>query len=221
MKRYYFKAGEFNEKSELEFVHHQVVNDNAFLDELFHEYRLSPGYSNSERIQYDYDFDGVIERYFINWKGGDEKKWIEHTLNVLHRGWKIEKDLVKAKGIELNAKSLKNYKIIIRWLYNKLSEITSGESLKLNSDIATQKIKWLGKPSQLGYLFLELSKKGFIKIPEVKGNSSYSKLASLCWNGFEINSTLKTLEKEFTPKTNSLTEANRDEFTIPSLKDLS
>ena len=36
------------------------------------------------------------------------------------------------------------------------------------------KLKWRGTPSQFGYLFLQLAKKGFIEIPSTSGEASYS-----------------------------------------------
>ena len=84
-----------------------------------------------------------------------------------------------------------------------------------------EKIKWLGSPSQFGYIILELINNGFIELPIGKGNKNYARVAELCFEKFHIKTKISSLKKEISPSTNSLTFANKDAFKIPNIKDLS
>lgn len=76
------------------------------------------------------------------------------------------------------------------------------------------KIKWLGTPSQFSYLFLELVRKGFIEQPLYRGETSPSRYAELCFNNFDIETTMNSLKTEF-KNNSSLSETYRSKFTIP------
>jgi len=82
-----------------------------------------------------------------------------------------------------------------------------------------EKIKWLGTPSQFSYLMLELAKRGFIEQPLYRGETSPSRYAELCYNNFEIETTLESLKTEF-KKDSSLTDVYRAKFTIPDKIDI-
>lgn len=84
-----------------------------------------------------------------------------------------------------------------------------------------EKIVWKGSPSQFGYLFLELVKKGFIELPKTRGIYSNTQFAKTCYTVFNIDTTLGTLIKALNPKDNKLTDANRKAFVIPDIKTLS
>ncbi len=84
-----------------------------------------------------------------------------------------------------------------------------------------EKIKWLGSPSQFGYLFLQLIDGGFIELPIGRGNPNYAKLARMCLEKFQIKGKSSSITKELTPKGNSLEPPNRIAFKIPDIKDLS
>ncbi len=91
-----------------------------------------------------------------------------------------------------------------------------------NNGTATQqeKIKWLGTPSQFGFIFMELIRQGYIQPPNKNSESSYKALAGKCYRAFDIAGTLKTLEKELSEKTCSLSEVKRGKFTIPHISEL-
>jgi len=91
---------------------------------------------------------------------------------------------------------------------------SSGPSIKKN------KIKWLGEKNQFGYLFLELTKKGFIEPPISNGEPNFTALARLCYEYFEFDGKFSSLEKELRESSCSLSETKRAKFTIPELSDL-
>ena len=82
------------------------------------------------------------------------------------------------------------------------------------------KIKWLGTPSQFGYIFLELVKQGFIELTLHNGDSNFTELARRCYKYFDIDTTPENLKKEMNPNKNTLSDTKRAKFTIPNLSDL-
>jgi len=86
-----------------------------------------------------------------------------------------------------------------------------------------QKLKWLGKAEQFGYMFSELAKQGFIEMPGSRGEGSYSKYAKVCFELFDfaIPTTVDNLERAMNPEKNRLSESNRAKIIIPDIKDIS
>lgn len=107
--------------------------------------------------------------------------------------------------------------IIREWIEEKKDELK--ESLNV-TQATRNKITWKGTPSQFGYLFLELTKQGFIELPSHAGNGSYSGLAKRCFESFDIKTTVENLKKEMNPDKNSLSQGKRVKFTIPNISEL-
>ena len=78
------------------------------------------------------------------------------------------------------------------------------------------KLKWVGTPSQFGFIIDSLIACGFLKRP----TSSYKKDAEYYFALFDIDSTIETLAKELSETTNSLNTSNRKKFIIPSKNEL-
>jgi len=109
-----------------------------------------------------------------------------------------------------------NNRAFLEWLENRKAELVTSASKK-----PLEKIRWLGKPSQLGYIFSQFVEKGFIELPTSRGDGSYAKLAKLCFDYFDVrnekgqSTTLGNLEREFNPNKNSLSNSIRGKFEIP------
>lgn len=86
--------------------------------------------------------------------------------------------------------------------------------------LTADKLKWLGKPSQFGYIFGLLAQRGFIEFPNHKGKASYGKYAKICMELFDIKTTKENLEKELNPNNNSLSSDITGKFKIPDVKDI-
>jgi hypothetical protein len=86
-----------------------------------------------------------------------------------------------------------------------------------------EKIKWLGTPSQFGFLFSELVKKHYIEPPKTFAEPSYAKYAKICMEVFDINTTEGNLAKELNPAIgkNTLSDTKKEKFTIPEILDIS
>lgn len=103
----------------------------------------------------------------------------------------------------------------LKYLYRVIRFEGAKEALNL------ERIQWKGSPEVFGYVFTELVKNGFIELPTHAGNGSYSKLAKLCYQYFNVNNTtIKNLERVLNPKKNFLTEPKREKFQIPNISDL-
>ena len=105
---------------------------------------------------------------------------------------------------------------IIEWVEEKLKDIKNN----ITPIQANERIKWQGTPSQFGHLMLELVKQGFVGTKLHNGETNFSALARLCFNCFEIETTIGNLTKELNPEKNTLSDTKRAKFTIPNLSDL-
>lgn len=82
-------------------------------------------------------------------------------------------------------------------------------------------IKWIGKPSQLGYIMGQLAICGYIDAPQKKdGEINYSEFARQLSKVFSVNS-IENLAKELNPEKNSLENNNREKIQIPHIKSIS
>jgi hypothetical protein len=131
----------------------------------------------------------------------------------------------KVSGLEHNKQVETKSNLIgemIKFVNLKIDVIN--EILKLDNNLvesnSANKIKWLGSPSLMGFVFVELMRRGFIELPLYNGEENYTALANHLDNFFEYNGKKSTLEKECSPKSNSLSETKRAKFTIPKLLDL-
>jgi hypothetical protein len=110
-----------------------------------------------------------------------------------------------------------------KYLINLIEDFV-GEPIIRPSDFNSLKphvkLKWTGKPAQLGYIMNELAEKGFIEIPKTRGDISYSRFAKVLLELFEIETTKANLENEVNPDKNSLGNLNRKKLSIPNLNDL-
>jgi hypothetical protein len=84
-----------------------------------------------------------------------------------------------------------------------------------------EKLKWIGTTAQFGFIINELATKGFIEFPQTHKELSISKLAKLCLNSFNIDTTKGTLENALNPeKPQYLPETKCKSFAIPNINDL-
>lgn len=82
-----------------------------------------------------------------------------------------------------------------------------------------EKIKFNGGPALFGFIMTELIRQGYIDLPFVNGDTSFEKLAALCYERFEINGELSSLKK-YMGGTKNLSEAKVAKFNIPDFKDV-
>ena len=105
---------------------------------------------------------------------------------------------------------------ILEWVNEKLVDLKNS----VKPSPSNEKIKWNGSPSQFGFLISSLVKKGFIDPPLYNGETNFSGLARLCYDYFDIETTIGNLTKEVNPEKNSLSNTKRSKFDIPDLSDL-
>lgn len=105
---------------------------------------------------------------------------------------------------------------ILEWVNEKMAYLK--ENVKPTP--TNEKIKWNGSPSQFGFLINSLVTKGFIEPPLYNGETNFSGLARLCYDHFDIETTIGNLTKEVNPEKNTLSDTKRSKFDIPNLSDL-
>lgn len=208
MKRYYYNVSEFTLESEFELGQSQLSNDMELIAILFHTYKLDPMYTESVRDKHKIDFNGHIQYQFYNWEG-DKLEWVKHTLELFNREYERVKDHEKFKSYDSE-----DILEIIAWLENekeKIIEKEPGDSM--------EKIKWNGRPAQIGYLFKELVNKGWITVPMTNQKESVKKLSRLCQQYFDVKTeSPESFYHEFL-KSNSLTFGGESFFKLKEMKE--
>jgi hypothetical protein len=176
--------------------------DNLFMKRLlFIDVFEIPEFLNYHRDEYQ----GGLGDFIRNLEYVFESNKVNHYLKS------FDGDYIFGAVQDMNMRMSTTY-IRLREVKNWINQINIEDKIKL---------KWAGTPAQFGYIFLELEKKGFIEIPKTGGIPSYKKFANICFDLFEIKTTIGNLEKEMNSKSNSLTSANRNDFKIPNKTDLS
>lgn len=114
--------------------------------------------------------------------------------------------------------------IIIDFIVSKRNNSIS-KPMEVNTE-NTQKIKWIGKPSQLGFIIGKLAELGYIETPERQtGDINYTQLAKLVKNTFDVETTEATLSKYLNLESEKGSETarkfNENGFDIPHVKTIS
>ncbi|MCF8369436.1 MAG: hypothetical protein K9G76_10375 [Bacteroidales bacterium] len=163
-------------------------------------------------------FYKAIYKDLENYKASDKTshedyKTIDEISNTLFKINALIASLQKESKIEKNEKEIES----LSHLIDNLKKSMDNRVHKRNDE---NKIKWLGKPAHLGYIFSELAKNGFIELPVTNGEISYSKLGRILFNVFDIDTTSGNLEKEVNENKNTLSNSNKAKFTIPELSQI-
>lgn len=112
-------------------------------------------------------------------------------------------------------------------MINYLNSKKSTNAIKVNSSETTnEKIKWIGKPSQLGFIIGKLADLGYIEAPKrPNGDINFTKFAALVSNTFDVDTTESTLSKYLNLDSEKGSETARkfsdNGFDIPHIKQIS
>jgi hypothetical protein len=114
--------------------------------------------------------------------------------------------------------------IIMDFIVNKRNNSIS-KPMEVNTE-NEQKIKWIGKPSQLGFIIGKLAELGYIQAPEKpSGDINYTQFAKLVKNTFDVETTEATLSKYLNLESEKGSETVRkfhdNGFDIPHVKTIS
>lgn len=130
----------------------------------------------------------------------------------------IHEDIIKGYYVQ-DFNKLANYIGLIRFAQYLNEEIKKEDETVIPE--SEKPIKWIGKPSQLGYIMGQLAICGYIDAPQKKdGEINYSEFARQLSKVFSVNS-IENLAKELNPEKNSLENNNREKIQIPHIKSIS
>ncbi len=89
--------------------------------------------------------------------------------------------------------------------------------------VSNSPLKWIGKPSQLGYVMHLLEDSGYIEAPKKRnGEINYSEYARTITRAFQFEGNNDSyLAKSLNPESNNMENENKAMFTIPHIKDIS
>jgi hypothetical protein len=114
-------------------------------------------------------------------------------------------------------------KKMISFLQSKKSTSTKFNE---NQPETTEKIKWIGKPSQLGFIIGKLAELGYIDAPKrINRDINYTQFAKQVNNTFDVETTESTLSKYLNLESEKGQETDRkfneNGFNIPSIIEVS
>ena len=112
---------------------------------------------------------------------------------------------------------------MISFLESKKSN--ASKSIENNTE-NTEKIKWIGKPSQLGFIIGKLTELGYIDAPKrINRDINYTQFAKQVKNTFDVDTTESTLSKYLNLESEKGQETDRkfneNGFNIPSIIEVS
>lgn len=112
---------------------------------------------------------------------------------------------------------------MITFLESKKSNAVNKTQLQ---EETTEKIKWIGKPSQLGFIIGKLAELGYIDAPQrINGETNFTQFAKQVKNTFDVETKESTLSKYLNLESEKGSETVRkfDEngFDIPHIKQIS
>ncbi|MHB1105603.1 MAG: hypothetical protein ACYCZ2_04495 [Lutibacter sp.] len=112
-------------------------------------------------------------------------------------------------------------KIEVEGIIDFLQDLREAQSLEIN--VKMKKIKWIGKPSQLGYLIGSLAELDYIETPKNKdGEINYTQFSKDLIEIFDIKTTYQSLSKYLNLDSDKAQETKRkfekEDFYIPNRK---
>ena len=107
--------------------------------------------------------------------------------------------------------------LIREWIAEKRKVLKDAPNVTQDTK---EKIKWNGSPEILGFLFLELVRKGYIDPPLFHGKPNFTGLSRLVWQSFELDSTPGNLDRALNESNNQLTDYKRDRLKLPPLSEI-
>ena len=112
---------------------------------------------------------------------------------------------------------------MIAFLESKKS--TTSKNIETQTE-STEKIKWIGKPSQLGFIIGKLAELGYIDAPKrINRDINYTQFARQVKNTFDVETTESTLSKYLNLESEKGQETDRkfneNRFNIPSIIEVS
>lgn len=152
---------------------------------------------------------------------------LKHWLNRYYNGYADDpKDYDFILDIQIDfycyAAGLEAQKMI-SFLESKKSTAINNTSIQTET---AEKIKWIGKPSQLGFIIGKLAELGYIDAPQrINGETNFTQFAKQVKNTFDVETTESTLSKYLNLESEKGSETVRkfDEngFDIPHIKAIS
>ena len=163
----------------------------------------------------DFHYDKFINLATREHQGLDFLFFIMENLNISDKHKTIDK-AGKIKNSE-NPITESRKTLILEWVAEKRKELKEAPNVTLET---RDKIKWNGSPEILGFLFLELVRKGYIDPPLYHGKPNFTGFSKLVWQSFDINSTPGNLERALNESNNQLSDYKRDRLKLPLLSEI-
>jgi hypothetical protein len=152
---------------------------------------------------------------------------LKHWLNRYYNGYADDpKDYDFILDIQIDfycyAAGLEAQKMIT-FLESKKSNAVNNIQLQAET---TEKIKWIGKPSQLGFIIGKLAELGYIDAPKrPNGETNFTQFAKQVRNTFDVETKESTLSKYLNLESEKAQETDRkfneNGFDIPHIKTIS
>lgn len=225
-----YNAGHINQISKIvkKEVNHQLNNINCdksyFLNYHLTEIGISDQYENftiesfnAELVKYDTTFKSILDKQVDN-------IYLNEIINTVYSNISDANPYkASAKNIqeELNDLVISYFKSdMINFIETKIS------TFNLESTVSSNKIKWIGKPSHLGFIIGKLAENGYIKPPvKPNGDVNYTQFAKLVKNTFLVDTTESSLSKYLNLECEKGQEPernfNKNGFNIPNIIEVS
>lgn len=196
----------------------------TLFEELKKEIKINLESDNEDKMEYLSSFDKKLFRFYSDFKYRRSEHF--YSLNKLNGEITIDSSLLPLLESQLCISSnsindalcyerqkeffefvknhhLSNLFVFIKKTKKQLSLVENENQIKrikmsnvAESLNAIEKLIWIGKPSQLGFIISKLAELGYIEAPKRKNSDvNYSQFSKLVKNTFDIDTTEGTLSK--------------------------
>lgn len=165
----------------------------------------------------------ILKYYNIDPKILDfnENKQLHELLNKSFKSISGDENLIKLRDLHREY-----YKYLLNIERDKVLKYINNLILMVeNKDDFSEKLIWIGKPSQLGYIIGNLAQLGYLEIPMHKsGDINFNQFARLVKQTFQVDTTEATLSKYLNIDSEKGQETDRKfkklKFNIPHIKEI-
>ncbi len=201
---------------------------NDYLDYLINEVEKR-SYSKNADIKY---IKKWIDKYQFSLTDLFNNSIQDNPLYLLISSNYKELDKYSEETLNVYYLQLDFYQYLCKYYADEIIAFFEGRKTKTatNSDILSNEInetiKWIGKPSQLGFIIGKLAELGYIEAPiKPNGDTNYTQFANLVNNTFDVSTTKDTLSKYLNLESEKGQETERkfdkNGFNIPHIKEIS
>ena len=154
----------------------------------------------------------------IGYNGLNLRRHVKFSTSYLELGEAIHEAEINGL-LNFICNAILNLQTNLKYISEQFQRYSLRPIIAESSTATDEKIKFNGGPALLGFLMKQFIAKGYIDLPFVNGDTSIERLATLCYEKFEMEGELSSLKK-YMGGTKNISETKAAKFLIPDFRDI-